>query len=127
MRPFWMLIAVLLTVSCGPVYETNHRFTPPADPLSRPCISQCLADKGQCRNTADLKAENSRLRCERDSRDDYERCLSTASGEQGRSSCNRRSCGQSSDNSQCDADYRTCFESCGGVVETERICTFNCP
>ena len=125
-KMLWIAVA-LLVMSCGPIYETNYRYTPPQDPLSRPCVSQCLADKGQCRNTTDLKAENSRLRCERDSRDDYERCLGSASGEQGRASCNRSSCSGSADYGQCEGDYRVCFQSCGGVISEDRVCTFNCP
>ncbi len=127
MQKIISLLAALLVVSCGPIYQTHYRFTPPDDPLARPCISQCLADKGQCRNSAELKAENARLRCERDARDDYEHCIHNASGEQARSSCNRRSCSQSADTGLCEADYRTCFQSCGGLIEPERLCTFNCP
>lgn len=127
MRKLFMLIAALLVVSCGPIYETNYRYTPPQDPLSRPCISQCLADKGQCRNTADLKAENQRLRCELEARDDYERCLSNANGEQGRNSCHRRTCSENASYGQCGSDYHTCFQSCGGIIDEERVCTFNCP
>ena len=127
MRKIFMLVAALLAMSCGPIYETNYRYTPPSDPLSRPCVSQCLADKGNCRNTADLKAQNAELRCELEARDDYERCLGNAKGDQGRSSCNRRSCSSHADYGQCEGDYRTCFQSCGGVIDTERVCTFNCP
>lgn len=127
MRKLLVAVLAVLITSCGPIYETNYRYTPPADPLSRPCVSQCLADKGNCRNTQELKAENSRLRCERDARDDYEQCLSNSKGEQGRSSCNRRSCNQSAEFGLCEADYRVCFQSCGGIIEEERVCSFNCP
>jgi len=127
MKNLLAVIAALLVMSCGPIYETNYRYTPPSDPLSRSCVTQCLADKGQCRNTADLKAENQRLRCELDARDDYERCLTNSKGEQGRSSCNRRTCSDNAQYGQCEADYRTCFQSCGGIIDEERVCTFNCP
>lgn len=121
------IFAATLLTSCGPIYETNYRYTPPVDPLSRSCVSQCLANKGQCSNSTDLKAENSRLRCELDARDDYERCLSNGRGEQGRTSCQRRSCSEHADYGQCDVGYRTCFQSCGGQIDEERVCTFNCP
>ncbi len=127
MRKILAVVAALVVMSCGPIYETNYRYTPPADPLSRPCISQCLADKSQCRHIAELKADNATLRCERDARDDYERCLGNAKGDQGKSSCNRRSCGSSADTGICEVDYRSCFQSCGGVIDEERVCTFNCP
>lgn len=127
MKNILAVIAALLVVSCGPIYETNYRYTPPSDPLSRSCVTQCLADKGQCRNTADLKAENQRLRCELDARDDYERCLSNSQGEQGRSACSRRTCSDNAQYGQCEGDYRTCFQSCGGIIDEERVCTFNCP
>ncbi len=127
MRAIQILLLTMVLAACGPIYETNYRYTPPSDPLSRPCISQCLADQSQCHNVAELKAENSRLRCERDAREDYERCLGNASGEQGRASCNRRSCNQEPNLSACGVDYRTCFQSCGGVVDEQRVCTFNCP
>lgn len=127
MRFLLIVLAVAGLASCGPIYETNYRYLPPADPLSRPCVSQCLADKGNCRNTQELKAENARLRCERDARDDYERCLFNAKDEQGKTSCHRRSCSENASFAQCEGDYRVCFQSCGGVVEEERVCTFSCP
>ena len=53
-----------------------------------------------------LRAENRQLRCDRDARDDYERCLGNAKGDSARGSCFRRSCASSTDTAVCDNDHR---------------------
>jgi hypothetical protein len=120
-------LTALLLAACGPIYETQYRYHPPADSEGRACASQCQTSKLQCRDTTELKADNSRLRCEADSRDQYERCLSTSNSEQSRNSCQRRSCSANPDYGICEADYRTCFAGCGGNVDAVQVCTFNCP
>jgi hypothetical protein len=127
MRHLAIALIALLLAGCGPIYDTTYRYLPPSDPLSRPCITQCLTSRDSCRNVQELKAENSRLRCERDAGDDFERCLFNAKDEQGKNSCRRRTCSESTNLGVCEADYRVCFQSCGGIVEEERVCTFNCP
>ena len=121
------LFFTLALAACGPFYSTEYRYQPPADDRGRACVAQCEASKTQCRVNADLRAENRELKCEAQARDDYERCLFNAKGEGGKNSCARRSCSESADTRTCETDHRVCFEACGGVVQSQQVCTFNCP
>ena len=132
MRVARVAVVVALTLAaagCGPIYSTEYRFIPPSDAQSRACIGECNAGKNQCRASAQNKAENERLHCEVDAGNDYEHCLTSARSDDARHNCSKRSCYASSDsdNALCDSDFRGCFQSCGGTIETQQICTFNCP
>ncbi len=122
-----LLVSLAAASACGPIYNTEYRYVAPEGGEASACLERCDVSKKQCRVTADLRAENAQLRCERDARDDYERCLANAQGEAGRSSCTRRSCSRSSDSGECKSDYDICFQACGGVINSERVCSFNCP
>lgn len=130
MRILLAALATFLLLSCGPIYETQYRYTPPADAQGRACIAQCEVGKSQCRINADLRAENRQLRCEREARDDFERCLTVQGADPEKSHCQRRICSLSSsgsDQDQCESDHRVCFQGCGGVVSSQQVCSFNCP
>ena len=119
-------ITLWALAACAPVYETQYRYTPPANADGRACAAQCQSSQLQCRDSEEAKADNRRLRCESIARDDYERCLSTATTEQGRSACQRRLCSEPAKAEICEADYRSCYATCGGAVEATQVCTFNC-
>lgn len=130
MRAILLVVAGLMLVSCGPIYQTEYRYTPPADSQGRACVAHCDVGKSQCRITADLRAENRQLRCERESAQDFERCLTTQGADPEKSRCQRRICSESSassDRAVCEDDHRVCFQGCGGVVDSTQVCTFNCP
>lgn len=121
------VIAALVISACGPIYNTEYTYIPPADTDSRACIAQCNNSKGQCQNNAQLRADNERLRCDVDASIDYERCIGHAANDAARAQCVKRSCaGGDVDDSRCDADFRVCFQSCGGIVQSRQVCTFNC-
>ena len=122
-------LTALLAASCGPIYETEYRYTPPAASEAQSCVSQCEVGKRQCRSSAELKTENRQLRCEKDAANDYELCFTRAGNDQDRNRCQRKSCSSNTHEDQqlCEDDHRVCFQGCGGVVETQRVCTFNCP
>ena len=127
MKTFLLMLLALAAAACGPIYETEYSYHPPADPQSRACIAQCNSGKEHCRVSADDKAENERLRCNVEASDEYERCLLRAGNDDARKQCSKRSCYESTDTSICEADFRSCFQSCGGIVESRQVCTLNCP
>jgi hypothetical protein len=129
MRVLVVAALTLAAAACGPFYSTEYNFIPPSDPHSRACISQCNSDKTQCRANAQASAENEQLRCQVDAGNDYERCLNKAGNDDARKKCSKRSCYANADsaNAICDGDFRGCFQSCGGTVESHQVCTFNCP
>lgn len=126
MKLLWIAMALLLG-ACGPIYQTEYRYQPPLDEQGRACVAHCEAGKSQCRVNADLRAENRQLKCESAARDDYERCLFNAKGDSSKTSCLRRRCSEPAASDSCAADHRVCFESCGGVVQSQQVCSFNCP
>lgn len=122
------LIFLLATVSaCGPIYSTEYIYSPPEDAQARACIAQCNTAKTNCRSMADLKAENERLRCDLEAGSRYQHCLNRAGSDAGRAECIRQSCYTPADGEICDADFRICFQSCGGMIESRQTCSFNCP
>ena len=127
MKTLLIACLALLIAACGPIYNTEYRYAPPDTGEGRVCVASCETVRKQCRINADLRAENSQLRCERDASADYERCLGNARGESGQSSCTRRSCSRSADTSECKSEYDLCFQGCGGVISSQQVCSFNCP
>lgn len=127
MRIIHAALVVCAVTGCGPVYNTEYLYNPPADPQSRACIAQCNTNKMLCRGNADLKAENERLRCDLQANGDYDRCLNRAVNDAARAQCVKRSCYSTAESAICEDDFRTCFQTCGGVVESRQVCSFNCP
>ncbi len=123
---FLLIIFLLLFVSgCGPIYDTRYYYTPPQDPGAQSCIFQCENMKMQCEQLEMMKVEN----CNQRARMDQDRCRENIR-RQGREpksdECNYfSSC--SPDNERCDAQYRICYQNCGGKVHAEEVCVFNCP
>ena len=128
MNKLFALAAALTIAACGPVYETQYDYIPPHDRGAQGCLAQCNANKSQCRTTQSTQAENERLRCELDARQEYDHCQGRAVNGAERDKCTQRSCSAPSANSaQCDEDFRICYAGCGGTVESHQVCTFNCP
>lgn len=125
-----MLAAVALCIAaCGPVYNTEYRYTPPADDRGRACAMQCNAQQTQCKTNAGLAAENERLLCELESREDFYSCQKRAKDDAARAQCERSTCSRDDDEgvAACENDFRTCFQTCGGKIDSFQVCTFNCP
>lgn len=124
---FLLAGATALLTACASLYRSETTYTAPTSSEGRSCVSACEGSNNQCRSKAKLRAENSQPKCEHDARDDFERCLATAQGELGRSSCTRRYCSRDADTSDCKTDYDLCFQNCGGTVSSEQQCRFLCP
>jgi hypothetical protein len=107
------------------MYETRYYYTPPQDPGAQSCIFQCENMKMQCEQLEMMKVENSNQRA----RMDQDRCrdnIRRQGREPNSSECNYFST-YSADNERCEAQYRICYQNCGGRVQAEQVCVFNCP
>lgn len=124
----WLLMGWLL-VACGPVYETEYRYTPPqGDAAAQTCIAQCRASQERCLSNADLRADTEQQFCEMDARLNYTRCLSQQYDQQRRVSCHQPlPCYNTPYYGSCTLAFNTCFQSCGGKAERVRVCVHNCP
>ncbi|MFC1885249.1 hypothetical protein ACFL2O_10815 [Thermodesulfobacteriota bacterium] len=116
-----IILLSLYSCSTKPVYQTTYDFIPPASAEGKACTHQCETINVQCKQIADMQADSKReevrrqyLECERQRRSEK---YST------------RICFEYSvypDYSRCSADYRRCFQRCGGKVITETKCIKNC-
>ncbi|MFN4262620.1 MAG: hypothetical protein ACK4IT_03100 [Thioalkalivibrionaceae bacterium] len=129
----WAAIAMLTVVAlmlagCGPIYSTEYRYTPPAGEQARFCVAQCMNTRELCRISAEQRAALRAAECRSEADRTYAQCLASAGTDEARSRCRPRtaSCSSSVQSERCDADYRVCYQTCGGKVESQQVCTFNC-
>lgn len=117
-------LALIFFTGCGPIYDTRYTFTPPQDSNARSCIFQCENLKMQCEQLEQMKVEN----CNYRARLDQDRCRGEIR-RQGREpksyECTLDSCFENTEH--CEANYRSCYQNCGGRVHAEQVCIFNCP
>ena len=110
---------VLAGCATGPVYRTSYFYTPPETPEGKACVYQCEFSKIQCEELEDLKKEL----CEEKAELKYERCmLDKKEGEY----CSNERWQCSANSRRCETMYRSCYQACGGRVESETECVGNC-
>ncbi|HLO75335.1 MAG TPA: hypothetical protein VK196_02620 [Magnetospirillum sp.] len=90
------MVAVVLQGCLGPDYQTTYQFTPPRSAEGRLCTSQCQQIRGYCRESCDNKGRD---------------CTPAQ---------------ESRHRSQCENDYRTCYQNCGGTVRQVTTCVSDC-
>ncbi|MCK5521664.1 MAG: hypothetical protein KAI83_00895 [Thiomargarita sp.] len=105
-----LVMGCFLSVGCGPIYDTVDNFIPPATSQGKICANNCESQKMMCEQLADQKKENCELRGE-------QACKN-------KKDCDKPYC--SADYSKCERSYKTCYKSCGGKVESKRICVMGC-
>ena len=125
-------LLIFQLASCGPIYSTDYRFTPPAGKSAGPagksagrCLDRCQADSDHCRREqADQKEF-----CEEQNQQLMDSCNRKILADKNRPA-NWTECGRqlSCDypESVCDQDYRGCYRECGGTVTEEQVCVMNC-
>ena len=122
MKNLWCFVCLTVVVAgcaTGPVYRTRYSYTQPETPEGKACVYQCEFSKVQCEELEDLKKEL----CVEKAELKYERCmLDKKEGEY----CYNESWQCSANYQRCDNMYRSCFQSCGGTIESETECVSNC-
>ncbi len=121
-----ILPALLLSASlsaCGPMYQTVYDFEPPADSSGGYCIGRCESDRARCIDNVRYDYE----RCDQNAQMEQQSCRDRLSWEGKKEKwydCGKTSC--SNDTDPCEADYRGCYQSCGGRVTSRQECYMNC-
>lgn len=121
--------ALLALAGCA----TEYRYTPPATEDGRLCVVQCQGAQERCRSREDRRTqdqyeqcrvdtEQDQARCERDGSIEYTACLRYAKTDAERAACKPADCSKASCYNNpsydlCDADFRVCYQNCGGQVE----------
>jgi hypothetical protein len=119
-------LALLALTGCGPVYRIDHRDVPPASAAGQYCVSRCATERAFCRSEVLAFAQDDYRRCQLQANADYNDCRHRAGNDGARAQCRRDDCYPSPDYDRCDRRYGACFRSCGGVMETRRVCVANC-
>lgn len=125
LRWLWAGLAGLFLAGCGPIYETQYTLTPPPGAEGRACVFQCDNTQLHCRQIKDLERQS----CERDeqlARYEYQNCLQRREKDSGVKCAERYVYCPSASYESCEAEYRSCFQTCGGVVQSRQVCVFNC-
>ncbi|GLR80440.1 hypothetical protein HUE56_20730 [Azospirillum oryzae] len=134
LRLLTLCLAVMALLSaCGPVYETQYSLVPPSSAEGRLCVNQCQQNRNYCRQNCGM----SQQACVNEARSralyEYQSYVNRQQAEKkpikkSVSDFDRSySCGNSSCEARCEADYRDCFGgSCGGQVIAKRVCTAFC-
>lgn len=125
MQKFKLLPIVLvffLLCGCGPIYNTQNIYTPPKSNAAMMCIATCEANKGNCHQMQDVQKQECDYRAERD----YQECLRHQDKDhQDKNKCYRNYC-FSADYSNCDDQYNTCYQACGGIITKQQTCVAFC-
>jgi hypothetical protein len=118
-----ILFFLVAAVGCGPVYQIKYDYLAPESAEGRGCTQQCENSKFQCEEMVNKEFEQERLSLVQA----YRTCrLSETSGARSPILCIDQSKTIQPDYSQCLADYKRCFQSCGGRVEERNVCIKNC-
>lgn len=125
------LILLTLLAGCGPQFQTFYDYTPPKSATGKQCITTCRLVLETCKGNVN---------------NSYQACLTRSSNEQRACESNRRyewnkkskdyecvyNCYCSGeycpdpDFSECEEDYRICYQDCGGRVVGSSRCVANC-
>ncbi|HMO01741.1 MAG TPA: hypothetical protein PKD37_02570 [Oligoflexia bacterium] len=117
------VISLFLLSSCGPVFETKYTYIPPKSASGASCVANCSITQSQCEDMERMRYQT----CEERAQMNYDSCVLShrLTGEKEKwYDCWRDSC--SMDLEKCAERYRICYQSCGGRVLGETVCTANC-
>lgn len=122
----WCLPAALILITaCGPIYDTSYVLTPPKTSAGSDCVSECRYHESTCKRWVRDRYE----RCQEYNREESRDCSDRIRREKNRNpkwtECGNVEACDSSE-STCEAEYRDCFQSCGGKVEEVKRCIMNC-
>ena len=131
---FLAIMALIVTVSCSPIYKTDYRFTTPPTDVGKMCAvgcvdkmqmckANCMAQKESCQRVADLKAENAYLKYAEEQRKNKKPIEKDRYDFTRYNSCSSE---LSSCKKECDSAQRICHSSCGGNIIEHKYCTAFC-
>ena len=125
------LCLVLALFACSAKYEKYYEFSYEPNTQSKQCIEQCVKTKSKClslcTNDDELCKKNSTLQANLEYNNYVkEKMIEGKTINRDLDSyyaplqCSKVSC-------DCEADYRACYQMCGGVVKMKKRCVAHCP
>ena len=121
-------ILLLSLIGCGTIYRTDYLYTPPDSMEGRQCTIHCANIRELCRSRADARAGQEQSSCQQEIMMRYTVCVAAATNDEERVKCRSSTlhCRTRPDYQQCEIEYNFCYETCGGGVETRRVCVRGC-
>lgn len=106
-----LLGLALLLGGCGP--SVSYSYIPPTSDAGLHCVSQCNAEKRQCKTLAKLQQRQDEALYQAQSTA-YNYCMQNSDKKK------RKSCPYPQRNfdfgDDCQDEYRSCYQSCGGTI-----------
>jgi hypothetical protein len=144
MSRFTCLIVITASILSGCAKE--YVYTPPKSEAGIACVSHCQerqaicrdralseadAKKSQCERTANreykqctFEAEQTFASCQETAKTDYYACLKYAQKRDTcresacvKNTCSKQSCYRHVSYTQCDSEFRDCYQQCGGRID----------
>lgn len=132
MRRLLAICSLLVTVACGPVYQTDYEIVPPPTQQGAMCANNCLMAQQNCRMNQQMQQNQceqiERLRAQ----NEYLAYVNRQQRENRPISRTERDfyypyqCGDNGAAAMCEADYRICHTNCGGKIIPHTYCTAFC-
>jgi hypothetical protein len=119
---FSALALASLSGCAGSTYTTEYIYHPPAHYEGQKCIQKCEHDRKQCMQNQHIQQQN----CEhynRMVRLEYDRCV--ASGATNCYQASAQPCPAPAAE-RCNAEFRHCYQSCGGRITLQEVCASGC-
>lgn len=118
-----------LLIGCGPMYETQYTYTPPASNIGKFCAAECINHRSSCEQMCHMTYNSCMDRMEDNARREFEHYKMKKISEGKKierslewyrhpSEC-RNDCG-------CQSTYHDCYTTCGGKVTAREVCVANC-
>jgi len=111
----WLILPLAVLTGCSPRY--HYVYTPPDSAEGRLCVNQCLNSQQQC----ETLNQNAYQQCQNNrnwAMQSYNQCLAYAPNKKARKNCSYPPTCSSPSSGQCETNYRSCYQSCGGRVDT---------
>mgnify|MGYP001437329553 CR=1 FL=1 len=124
-----MMSICLFISACGPIYNTEYTYVPPKSKVGKMCISQCQQNKMMCEQLNESRKDACLAKVRQDALYEYELYkLNQEKLKQPvlKSPRNFEKNWKCSQTSQCQTNFKTCYESCGGEIHTHQVCTAFC-
>lgn len=133
MRSLILCLTATLLFGCGPQYQTQSTFVPPATETGRMCANNCLLSKQNCQQSCSLQQSNCEMRARLEADNDYLQYVNERQREGKQLKKSRSDFSGSSVcpevetcQNQCESNHRLCHSNCGGQVIDKTICVANC-
>lgn len=125
-------VCLLAVAACGPVYDTQHFFTPPADASGRQMTTQCRMTQNMCKQNCQLQESVCRSDARARGMMEYHAYVEKRRREKApikrspESFVSDYGCSADRCEAACEEDYRACYVEAGGQVRSKQVCVAFC-